>query len=974
MQRNILPTELLPPISLNETTSNETSPRSSSTIQTILSSLNMTEIPPHPTRNVFQRGGQIQVEIKNLFLDPDQKWQVNQCYEKKEHFLELFSNTDASQKDAFQVLEVHGLNIRELDDVGNRWSTRWSTVDGKDDTKRRVLLQCQCGSSSSARKSFDDAHKIKLGIKVNPNEWSRRMPYDFTGCLAHIDITYSPSRNMIFRIAGILEHNSGCEKQEMQRLPAVPLHPHVWQIALKQLEDGASIAGIQNHNRSLYNSTFYEGQSSTDPAKANCRYLFLPQDSSRLYRMHARIQGVNLSETPENNIDAWLDPKSPEYKPELAAAIFHYHARHSTSERFKVCIHTEEMRKASWKYAHRKQLIFDGTFGICDRRLLLFIGMGIDENRKGVPLVFLLFSAPTGSQATHAGYDSDILTELLRAWVKSLGKGEDGSLFCPKVAITDTDTKERAAFITVWCSIYLLLCKFHTRNAWANKRKTLIKTGTTKNFDKERVVSRLRALDKGLIATEDFRDACALVEEERKYFTIMSTDADSTAPAKRTIMEKLVPLWKVGGAKILGTTMQEVVPTTNRLESFNGLLKQKYIHRYQKGGRRLRFDLLIYFLVSRILPGIFLQRSAESAYYEWLSGRFSQQSGGQNLTRKTKPSNVQDTSKATQTKTKFDFTWWTEESQLRSQEEAAYIVQKKRIGTFKWLDACTLAGTCASSHEDTRLLTHKRYQMLINYYGWAVCSCPSFSEYGVACKHLWAFRIIISSTHTPYCFIFPASKDEAAKIYTTIFTPSPIPSQDHPDLQKDSQLPPLVQNQIASVSADIGEVISTFAEKEEASPASESSDSEGETTTKEFDLIERNGIQERQAIIHQVQSRLAHDIRMVLPRLYGMHQSLKDLGSNTTDVPGIEEFLRISDAISQFQGQVVHQAVSTASTSAQISTLSHPTSIQPMKEVAKDDTQATKEVKDNKPQKKRTLLLPPSPERNQKRKRSTALF
>ncbi|KIJ32590.1 hypothetical protein M422DRAFT_265614 [Sphaerobolus stellatus SS14] len=113
---------------------------------------------------------------------------------------------------------------------------------------------------------------------------------------------------------------------------------------------------------------------------------------------------------------------------------------------------------------------------------------------------------------------------------------------------------------------------------------------------------------------------------------------------------------------------------------------------------------------------------------------------------------------------------------------------------------------------------------------------------------------------------------------------------------------------------------------------------------------------------------------MVLPRLYGMHQSLKDPGSNTTDVPGIEEFLRISDAISQFQGQVVHQAVSTASTSAQISTLSHPTSIQPMKEVAKDDTQATNEAKDNKPQKKRTLLLPPSPERNQKRKRSTALF
>ena len=153
------------------------------------------------------------------------------------------------------------------------------------------------------------------------------------------------------------------------------------------------------------------------------------------------------------------------------------------------------MKKAAWRYVHDSQLILDGTFGICDRQLLLFIGMGIDEHYRGVPVVFLLFSALTGNQATHARYDTDILTELLQSWVKELGKAKDGSLFCPKVVITDSDTKERGALISVWHHILLLLCKFHTQMAWANKRKTLIKMGTTYDFSKEQVISCICQLD-----------------------------------------------------------------------------------------------------------------------------------------------------------------------------------------------------------------------------------------------------------------------------------------------------------------------------------------------------------------------------------------------------------------------------------------------------------------------------------------------
>ena len=68
----------------------------------------------------------------------------------------------------------------------------------------------------------------------------RKAPYDFTGCLAHLDLTYSIDSFIILRIVGILEHNSDCEKQEMQHLPAVPLHSHVWQIALQQINNGTT--------------------------------------------------------------------------------------------------------------------------------------------------------------------------------------------------------------------------------------------------------------------------------------------------------------------------------------------------------------------------------------------------------------------------------------------------------------------------------------------------------------------------------------------------------------------------------------------------------------------------------------------------------------------------------------------------------------------------------------------------------------
>lgn len=210
-----------------------------------------------------------------------------------------------------------------------------------------------------------------------------------------------------------------------------------------------------------------------DPSTANFRYLIRTGDHSRLIRDHVHTTyGIDVNIKAENNVHNWLDPQSKHFRQSIYNTIFHYAARTSKDERFKLCIATPDMRDAAWTCCHKQQLILDGTFGISKYRLLLWIAMGLDESGSGLPVALFLFSAPTGARATHAGYNTAILTELLESWRNWLGT-RNGEAFEPYAAMTDTDLKERAALAKIWEHIILLLCRFHLRQCWTNKRKAL---------------------------------------------------------------------------------------------------------------------------------------------------------------------------------------------------------------------------------------------------------------------------------------------------------------------------------------------------------------------------------------------------------------------------------------------------------------------------------------------------------------------
>jgi hypothetical protein len=93
-----------------------------------------------------------------------------------------------------------------------------------------------CGYNTLAHQDTD---KNKSGQHTKGEQWTQCTPYDFTGCLAHVDITYDEQSGEVCYIMGFLNHNEACQLSIMKCIPAIPLHPHVIEVTLEQLGDGA---------------------------------------------------------------------------------------------------------------------------------------------------------------------------------------------------------------------------------------------------------------------------------------------------------------------------------------------------------------------------------------------------------------------------------------------------------------------------------------------------------------------------------------------------------------------------------------------------------------------------------------------------------------------------------------------------------------------------------------------------------------
>ncbi|KAF8960687.1 hypothetical protein BDZ97DRAFT_1760510 [Flammula alnicola] len=714
----------------------------------------------------------IKVPIERLYMNPEQLAQCKNLYVDGK---KITRRTFSSEPDSQSAVKS---NLKE----------------GGFDWDAREQLEMKC----ARQKAQESRSKGPAGRPKSSNEsmepWKRRAPYNFSGCLAHIDITFCERDNSIQRITGYLEHDSQCSQTLMSRVPAIPIHPHVIEVALAQLAEGASVTAVQMKNLEMRKKHAYRGQASFNPLTSNFRYELLQTDFASLYRKFNRKNGVDVTLAPEYNLDNWLNPDHPHFKPELQWAIFYYAARAEQNDRLKVCISTSEMDEAAWKYGHHDQIILDGTFGVCTTRLLLFIVMAVDEESRGVPLALFLFSAPTGTRATHAGYNTAILAELLESWTLHLDSPscpfrKIHESFCPWVAITDTDTKERAGLLRTWSCIILLLCRFHVRQCWTNKRRALLSSrdgqadGAT-SFWREHIVGRLRTLEQSLLLTIKHKDAADLIDKENEFLeSLVKTTPDAKKFTTGAIsylqyfqanwMDTTIwSSWSQNGrdraAVVLKRAVDGVLPTTNHLEAFNCILKRKYIPQWQRSGNRLRFDVFIHHLVFKILPVIFAQRRMKREHASWVNTRFSAASGGHVLQAEKRNGN----SSKLKGSAGAVLAWFAPETNRDAKARNLFLADRLcqiLSGRPYEIWAC-----CAATKADIQDPYHPRYWLTIHPTGSATCSCPDWLNNGGACKHLRALRLAIlkpewidpTKCNTPLIpFHFPSTPEEASTIH-----------------------------------------------------------------------------------------------------------------------------------------------------------------------------------------------------------------
>ena len=437
----------------------------------------------------------------------------------------------------------------------------------------------------------------------------------------------------IDEISGILDHTDACKEQiEMDRNPRVPLCPELRDFALCLLRKSTPLSLLRSEC-----TTWAENRYPGITGNKTHRYRLTTHDSSSLYRTVARECGIPQRSAAEENLNKWFRHDKPQPpSPLLSASCLHYQAHEKPkTERFEIILSTLEMQEAAWKFGHKKQVLMDLTFGICSARALLVILMASNNDGKGIPICFMMFTARETAKATHADYNTALLNRLLGIFKAKMGRNDQNEELDIKVGLTDNDVRERAALSLNWTGTFLLLCIFHIWQAWRNalnRSLRAVSQGDTRQAVRKRLGSLLMSLLKDITSHDEAR---ILYEEEVTYWKRIERKRDPMSKLQgtsalqfltylKTYLENEAywlswsPAGAIEAAHILQIPVAKVQRTTNALESFNGRIKGKYYKPYQHSGRLPRIDMWILLLVTAVMPDFFKElkeRRAVKEYY-----------------------------------------------------------------------------------------------------------------------------------------------------------------------------------------------------------------------------------------------------------------------------------------------------------------------------------------------------------------------
>ena len=353
------------------------------------------------------------------------------------------------------------------------------------------------------------------------------------------------------------------------------------------------------------------------------------------------------------------------------------------------------------------------------------------------------------------------------------------------------------------------------------------------------------------------------------------------------------PLWQSWSHKgriitstILKIPIEGVLPTTNHLEAFNGLLKHKYIPWWQRSGSRLCFDFLIHILITKILPDIFASRLSHQNYLHWVAECFSDHTGGVNLVEIKKL-------EAENTVKRQVMCWWEPDKQ-RDADSRLLLKHGHLHSVHQTVSDCQYEATCLSAQMKPTGVPRLQYELILHRSGHGSCTCQDFSNRGGACKHLRALRLLVdnwAARQLIHPFHYPSSQSAASQLVSPTSQPG----------SKSAEIPPSSNNSIPSMLTNI----LALRQLSGKNIQSESTDQDGLSTEGETDLeiSEENDILVRitfvcdhceskllttfkcqchgnmaltsssnptNAVTIQVQQRVDHMIKSLLPRLHGL--------------------------------------------------------------------------------------------------------
>jgi hypothetical protein len=163
----------------------------------------------------------------------------------------------------------------------------------------------------------------------------------------------------------------------------------------------------------------------------NERYLLSNQDIINIRNSVTKdMWNIDIRRPVEINIHQFFGKDAVDN--EIKTSTIFYKPCLEQNDRIKLVLATTEQRKSAWRYGHKKMIHLDGTFGISNKKILLFVLLVVNDDNKGIPVGYLLFSAANGAQRSSSSYNHLILKELLLHYKSKLSE-EFGEEFIPKV-------------------------------------------------------------------------------------------------------------------------------------------------------------------------------------------------------------------------------------------------------------------------------------------------------------------------------------------------------------------------------------------------------------------------------------------------------------------------------------------------------------------------------------------------------------